>query len=345
MTDSHCAVVAGVDTHKDTCWAALITTTGRRVDDREFPATPAGYRQLHQFLTSHGPLVKAGIEGTNSYGKSLTQTLLDCGTPVVEVIRPKRAQRRRGKSDPIDAYAAAEQALADNHLPTPKTPGGSVDQVRDLLIIRNSAVKARSQAKNQIHSLLITAPVDIREHYRHLKGQQLIAALASCRPGPATIDTCRYALKQLARRVQQLDQEITAYDRHLTTLITAINPQLLATHGVGPAGAAQLLVTAGNNPDRIASRAQFAALAGVSPIPASSGKTNRHRLNRGGDRQANKALHMIVIIRLKTCPTTKAYMQRRTQEGKTKRDIIRCLKRYVADEIYHTLTQPNTPQT
>jgi len=348
MTDAKPDVVAGVDTHADTHWAAIITTAGQRVADKQFSTTPDGYARLVGFITGHGHLVRAGVEGTSSYGAGLARVLLAAGIETVEVIRPARAERRRGKSDPIDAYAAAKTALAGEHLATPKASGGAVDAIRVLLIARRSASKARSDAIRQIKSILITAPNPLRERFRAMGDTTLLGHLAKLRPGPAPNGAeaaTLTALRTLARRHATLSEELAALDADLDTLTTQANPALRAAHGLGPITAAQLLITAGDNPERLASEAAFAALTGVSPIPASSGKTGRYRLNRGGDRDANCAIHQIVLVRMSCDPRTKAYITRRTAEGKTRREIMRCLKRAVAREIHGHLTHPQPVPT
>lgn len=343
MTTESAAVIGGVDTHAETHHAALITTTGQHVADREFFTTPAGYAAMVAFLTGHGQLVRVGVEGTSSYGAGLLTVLRAAGIEVVEVIRPTRTQRRRGKSDPIDAYNAAAVTLAGQHLPVPKQPGGDVDAIRALLITRRSAVSARADTTRQIKTMLVTAPVEVRQRFRRLSDKQLIATLVALRPGPATTSTPNavlVALRTLARRNQWLGEEIDTLESDLDILVSRANPALRGAPGIGPVTAAQLLVTAGDNPERIASQAAFAALTGTAPIPASSGKTTRWRLNRGGDRKANCAIHQIVLSRLSFDPATKAYVARRQAEKKTTKEIMRCLKRAVAREIFAYLTRP-----
>lgn len=338
------AVVAGVDTHADTHYAAVISATGKHFGAAQFPATDAGHRALGGFVTCQGPLLRVGVEGTNSYGASLTRHLRSENLEVVEVLRPARQVRRmRGKSDEIDAYAAAHIAQADNDTVTPKTASGPVEAIRVTHAARRSAIKARTETIQQIKSLLVTAPEPIRAEYRTLATKRLVNQLAGSRPRSGDDETAactRLALKRLAARYQQLDTEITAHEDDLTRLVHAANPALTQATGVGTITAAQLLATAGDNPDRIGSEAAFAMLCGAAPIPASSGKTNRYRLNRGGDRAANCALHQIAINRLATDPATQAYATKRTGEGKTNKDILRCLKRAIAREIHHLITNP-----
>lgn len=337
-------IVAGVDTHADTHYAAVISATGEQLGAAEFPATDAGYRALAGYITCHGPLRRVGVEGTSSYGVSLARHLRNENLEVVEVIRPTRQVRRmRGKSDEIDAYAAAHIALADNDTVTPKTASGPVEAIRVTHAARRSAIKARTEAIQQMKSLLVTAPEPIRAEFRHLSAGRLINRLATSRSrsGDDEAAACtRLALKRLAVRYQELDAEIVSHEDDLTRLVHATNPSLPQTTGVGTITAAQLMATAGDNPDRIGSEAAFAMLCGAAPIPASSGKTNRHRLNRGGDRAANCALHQIAITRLATDPATQAYAAKRTANGKTNKDILRCLKRAIAREMFHQITKP-----
>lgn len=342
MTSETAGVIAGVDTHADTHHAAVITTTGCRVADQQFPANPAGYLALLEFIASHGPVLRVGVEGTSSYGAGLTRVLQSASIEVSEVIRPQRAQRRRGKSDPIDAYAAAASALAGHHLPIPKQAGGDVDAIRAVLTVRRSAVKAATVAMNQIHSLLITAPNELRETYRGLSGATLTAALTQTQPATTTSSSnaVLLALHRLARRHQSLTAEITAAGQDLDALTRRANPALRSLHGIGPISAAQLLVTAGDNPHRLTNQAAFAALCGASPIPASSGKTNRYRLNRGGDRDANSALHRIALTRLQHDPRTKTWATNRQLNPGNRKHLLRCLKRALCREVYRHLTRP-----
>ncbi len=331
-------VVAGVDTHKDTHHAAVIDTAGRQIADASFPTTKKGYVELSAFVSSFGELVRVGVEGTGSYGAALTRHLQEQGIEIVEVIRPNRQVRRmKGKSDPIDAYAAARTALTEPDAPTPKDGTGPAEQIRYLLVARRRAVKARTSALIQIKTLLITAPDVLRSRLREMSENTLILTLSRLRPDAE--DPIRYVLKSLAKRHIHLTAEITDLEVMLTPLVTSTNPGLAATKGLGAITAAQLLVTAGDNPDRLRSEAAFAALCGVSPIPASSGKTTRHRLNRGGDRQANAALHRIVLVRMSYEPRTRDYVARKRAQGHSTKEIIRCLKRAVAREVFTLLTK------
>ena len=345
------SVVAGVDTHKDTHHVAVLAVgTGARLGDLKVPATPAGYDQLLSFVASFGAIRLIGIEGTSSYGAGLARSLATAGVSIREVIRPKRAQRRRGKSDPIDAYAAAAQALAEPEtLPVAKTNDGPVEQIRVLMAVRRSAMKARVAAHRQITCLLITAPEALKARFTDLTGNRLIDTLATTRPGPATTSVSAatgQALRRLARRHQNLTAEIDEIDTELHTLTIQAAPTMLATKGYGVITTATLLISAGDNPDRLRTEASFAALCGAAPIPASSGKTTRHRLNRGGDRQGNWALHQIALVRLSTDTRTKTYAAKLRAAGKSKKDVLRCLKRAIAREAWHLLVHPTpAPRT
>ena len=333
-------IFAGVDTHADTHHAAVIDSNGKQLGDAQFPTTPAGYAALAAFLTAFGTVVRVGVEGTGSYGAGLARHLGAAGFVVVEVLRPSRQLRRtRGKSDPLDAYAAARTALAQDEHATPKAGAGQVEAIRYLLVARRSAVKARTAAIVQIKSLLVTAPDLIRERYRSLGDKALIAALARLRLSTdPLLAAVGQGLRSLARRHQLLGEEVSDLDQALAALTAAANPALVAAKGIGTITAAQLLVTAGDNPERLRSEASFAALAGVSPIPASSGKTTRHRLNRGGDRQANAALHRIALVRMSYEPRTRDYVARKRALGHSNKEIIRCLKRAIAREVFTLLT-------
>ncbi|GAA3635465.1 IS110 family RNA-guided transposase [Microlunatus ginsengisoli] len=336
-------VIGGVDTHGQTHHAAVIDGVGRQLGDREFPANPAGYRALAAWLSGHGTLQTIGVEGTGTYGAGLARYLRTIGLTVNEVDRPDRKSRRtHGKSDALDAYAAARAVLSGSATGIPKRRDGRVEAIRALRVARSSAVKARSQGTNQIKALIISGPPELREQLRHLPTAKIINICARLRPGQQLGDptqATKTALRRLARRHQQLSEEISDADQDITHLVGEVAPDLLALPGVGPEVAGQLLTSAGDNPDRITSEAAFAHLCGVAPVPASSGRVHRNRLNRSGDRQANNALYIIVIGRLRYDPRSRAYAQRRTQEGLSKPEIIRCLKRYVAREIYHVLPQ------
>ena len=282
------------------------------------------------------------MEGTGCYGAALARFLVAHGQVVLEVNRPDRqARRRRGKSDPVDAEAAARAVQTGEVTAVPKASSGYVEMLRSLRVARATAVKARTQAINALKALVVTAPADLREQLRGRSATMLVREAAALRPGPLDDPTAaaKLALRTLARRHQALRAEITTLDTELDRLTAKAAPRLVALFGIGSDSAGALLVAAGDNPDRLRSDAAFSMLCGSSPIQASSGKTIRHRLNRGGDRQANAALHRIVVVRLRWHQPTKDYMARRLTEGKSKNEIIRCLKRYVAREVFAVLNQ------
>jgi transposase len=351
-------VTGGVDTHADNHVAAVIDPLGRHLGHRSFPATPAGYQALAGWMATHGTVVLIGVEGTGAYGAGLTRALTVLGLVIVEVDRPDRKARRdQGKSDPIDAYAAARAAAGGRATGTPKSRTGDVESVRALRVARGGAMKGRAVALIQLKALIVTAPAELRIQLGRLDGARLIgtcARLRSARHEPPTpsvhakrtprpgrlVDptaATKRALASIAGRIGVLDAEIAELDDDLYGLLTPLAPTLLALQGVGLDVAGQLLATAGDNPDRLHHEAAFAHLCGSAPIPASSGKTTRHRLNRGGDRAANAALYRIVICRLRWDPATRAYVERRTKEGRTKAEIIRCLKRYIAREVFNAI--------
>lgn len=354
MTNQALEVTGGVDTHGETHHAAVIDHLGRHLADREFSATGTGYSQLLAWLRSFGTIAAVGVEGTGAYGAELARVLRRAQLTVVEVDRPDRKTRRmKGKSDPIDAYAAAEAVVSRRATGIPKTRDGIVEAIRTLRVVRRSAVKSRTQALNQARHLLVTAPESLRAQLRGLSAAALAAACARLRPAEDLADPAhavKAALRRLGRRIAALSNEADELDAQLKALTAQAAPDLLALKGVGADVAGQLLATAGDNPERLRSEAAFAHLCGVAPIPASSGRRDRHRLNRGGDRAANHALHTIVLSRMRWDERTRAYVKRRTTEGLAKKDIMRCLKRHIAREVYHVLTRtirmPNAhPQT
>jgi transposase len=337
-------VTVGVDTHGDVHLAHAKDQLGRSLDTISVPTTPAGYRALLAWARGLGELDAWGVEGTGAYGAALARFLRDRGQVVVEVNRPDRAtRRRRGKSDPLDAEAAARAVQAGQATVLPKAGTGQVEMIRSLRVARASAMKARTQAINAIKALLVTAPVDLRQQLRDLSVTQLVRTAARLRPGAITTPTAaaKLALRTLAERHQALSAEINDLDTQLDRLTAKTAARLVALFGVGTDSAGALLVVAGDNPDRLRSEAAFSMLCGSSPIEASSGKTIRHRLNRGGDRQANAALYRIVLVRLRYDPATRDYMARRLTQGKSRREVIRCLKRYVAREVFAALCQIN----
>lgn len=334
------AVIGGVDTHKDLHLAAAISTTGRLLGTAAFPTTAQGYRRLLVWLRSFGPLGRVGIEGTGSYGAGLTRFLHTEGVLVVEVNRPNRQWRRRhGKSDPADAEAAARTALAGQEAGIPKGQDGTVEAIRVLRVARRSAIKARTQAANQLQAVVNTAPDELRRAFHGQPLADLISAARRfrCPTASTPLLAAKVALKALAQRWSALDMEIHELDVQLQSLVTTAAPTLLKLPGVGIDTAGALLVAAGDNPDRLASEASFAALCGATPVDASSGRQKRHRLNRGGNRDANRALWVVAMVRMSRDPRTREYVRRRTAEGLTKKEIIRCLKRYIAREVYRAL--------
>lgn len=345
------ALVAGIDTHKDTHHVAIVDQVGRLIADHQFATTVEGYGQIVQFLHRHGNVNAVGVEGTGSYGAGVSRVLNAAGFRVLEVIRPNRQQRRaKGKSDPLDAEQAARTVLSGQGATTPKSASGAVECLRMLLTERRSANKSRTQTINQLHAVLVTAPDLVRNTYRDLTTEQIITKAARSRPTasdmPDVTTTARIVLRRLATRAQQLQDEVRTIDAEMTALIAQINPAMLQINGMGPLTAATLLTAAGDNPERLASRAGFAALVGVAPVPASSGQRVRHRLSRGGNRHANSAIHRIILLRLRHHEArTTAYVTRRQAEGLSDRDIMRCLKRHVANEIFKAITAPPPADT
>jgi transposase len=335
------SVVGGADTHADTVHIAAIDQLGRPLGDREFATTPAGYRAALAFLREHGTLSEVGVEGSSSYGVGFTAVLRDSGVLVREVSRPDRSQRRRqGKSDPIDAYQAA-RAVLDGRAGT-IAKSQQIEQLRALLNARASAVKAATAAMNQIHQMLVNAPAALREKYRLLREAPLVRALSSSRPGVARGDhrPHMFALKALAQRHQFLHEQADILQAEIRAMVVEANHALMAAHGIGPITAGQLLITAGDNPERLRGEASFAALCGTAPVPASSGRTTRHRLSRGGDRAANAALHTIATVRMGSDPRTQAFVTRHRDKGRSNPEILRLLKRAIAREAFHLLTRP-----
>jgi transposase len=332
-------VTVGVDTHAEVHVAVAKDSFGRRLDATSVATTPAGYAELLGWAQRLGQPDAWGIEGTGSFGAGLTRFLRAHGQVVVEVNRPDRqTRRRRGKSDPLDAEAAARAVQAQQGS-VPKAGDGQVEMIRSLRVARATAMKARTQAINAFKGLLVTAPAELREQLRGLSTVRLVQTAAVLELGPVTTPAAAatLGLRTLARRYQALSAELRVLDAELDRLTRAAAPRLLALFGVGADSAGALLVAAGDNPDRLRSNAAFSMLCGASPIQASSGKTRRHRLNRGGDRQANAALHRIVVARLRHDPQTQDYLVRRIREGKSKKEAIRCLKRYVAREVFAAL--------
>jgi transposase len=340
----------GVDTHRDFNVAAALDERGRKLGELTVPTGARGNAALLAWARSHGGTIRGfAVEGTGSYGASLTRYLLTEGQFVIEATRPRRgdrlARRNGGKSDAIDALRAARALLAEDLDIAPKHRDGDGERLRMLTIARRSAVKARTQAINAMRAILVTAPDRLRDHLRDLDVDKLVARCLRLRPvGDSLKVSTRSTLRCLARRCRNLTEEIDELDTEIAELVQRAAPELLELHGVGTGTAAAILVAVGDNPARMRSEASFAHMAGVAPLPAGSGlSSGRHRLNTGGNRQANNALWRIVVTRLRTDDRTKAYVARRTAEGKTKKEIIRCLKRYVAREVYSTLMSTIAP--
>ncbi|WP_329067310.1 IS110 family transposase [Amycolatopsis sp. NBC_01480] len=344
-------ITAGVDTHRDFHWAAVKNTLGQVLGTRRFAATGAGYQALLAWLRGFGTVTAVGVEGTGSYGAGLTRYLTGEHVRVVEVNRPNRQKRRRqGKTDPLDAISAAAATQSGDATAAPKLRTGPIESVRVLRGTRDTWIKARTAAWNTLRALLVTAPDDLREQLTGLTPARLLAA---CLALPGTDNTgtglahalldagtaTRIALHDLATMISHYDQAVTRLNTQLTALITLIAPRTLAQHGLGPDTTGQLLITAGNNPDRLRSEPAFAMLTGTAPHQASSGLTDRHRLNRGGDRHANAALYRITITRMATHQPTRDYVTtHRTPNRSNGKHIIRKLKRYIARNIYPHLT-------
>jgi transposase len=350
-------VIGGVDTHKHTHYAAAVDDQGRLLGHREFPATDEGYRDLLSWMQGHGEVRAIGVESTGSFGATLTRFLTKAGVVVIEVNRPNRLARRMdGKSDQLDAEHIARAVLGRTSTAIPKAKSGVVEVIRTLRVTRASAVKARTQAFNTLWGVMIGAPSPLRDELVVLTKRTLVNRCLRLRPetdsflslasDPERMLTAgiKTALRDLARRWKTLDEEIKTLNTHIGALVRAAAPELLELHGVGVAIAGQFLVTVGDNPERIHSEAAFAKLCGVAPQPASSGRTTgRHRLSRSGDRAANSALYIVAIVRMRHHQPTRDYLERRTAEGRTKREIIRCIKRYIAREIYSHLPTATPP--
>jgi transposase len=334
-------VIVGVDTHADDHVAVVLSSLGEVLGGRAFPATRAGYARLIEWASSLGVIDRIGIEGTGSWGRGLTLFCLSRGLAVRDVDRPdRRTRRRKGKTDLVDAEAAARAVLAGTATTLPKTGDGPVEMIRVLHITRETAVKARTQAINQLRALVVTAPLELAEQLRGLSSRQLVAT-ATCFESttPVTDPTTatRLAMRSLARRIEQLDDEIDRLETERDRLVDDAAPALLETKGVGYHSAATLLIAAGDNPERITSEAAFANLCATAPVPVNSGRSHRHRLNHGGHRQANRALHTIAVSRIRwPDERTRDYVTRRNPNGEFKADLdtLRRLKRYIAREVY-----------
>ena len=342
-------VFIGVDTHKEVHAAAAISGVGAHLASTTVPATSKGYGALEAWAKTMGTVQAFGIEGTGSYGAGLSRFLRERGHSVIEVNRPNRQLRhQKGKSDAVDAESAARAVLAGQATGRPKSGTGTVEMIRHLKVARDTAVKARTQAMQTLKAIIVCSPDALREQLDQVSGKMtLLRRLAALRPGPltSTLASAKASLRALARRWLLLDAEIKQHDAYLELLTATRAPNLLEAHGMATGTAAEMLLLIGDNPERIHSEAAFAKLCGVCPIPASSGKITRHRLSRGGNRQANAALYRVVVVRMRGHKPTLDYVRRRTAEGKSKSEIIRCLKRYVAREIFGYLCAKPTLAT
>ena len=338
-------VIGGVDTHSDTHCAAVIDHLGRLCGTSQFPTTKVGLAALRNWMSSFGELTAVGVEGTGTYGAELARFLRSESIEVREVPRPsRRLRRQRGKSDPLDAEAAARAVLGGQAKVLPKFGCDRIEAIRVLRVARTGAMKSRIAAINALKSLVISAPIELRSSLAPNSARcRLIKTCAAFRVDETRISdplvASKLAMRSIARRILAHDKEIADIDRHLTDLVRQSAPRTLSSFGMGVETTAAILVAIGDNPERLRSEASLARLFGAAPIPASSGKTNRHRLHRGGVRQANQALHVAVIVRLRYCPKTQAYMARRRAEGLSKLEVIRCLKRYLVRELARTLRE------
>jgi transposase len=340
-------VVIGVDTHKPTHAAVAVGALGARLRILSIPANSRGYQALLDWARSFGAIRAFGIEDTGSYGAGLSRFLSEHGHPVLEVNRPSRELRhQRGKDDVVDAESAARSVLVGQVTARPKSGTSTVEMIRHLKVARDAAVKARSQAMHAIKAIIVSAPSALREQLDRPTGKMpLLRHLAALRPGSlnSTTASAKISLRAIARRRLALDAEVKDHDANLGHLTQQLAPDLMQAHGMGVGTAAEMLILIGDNPESIHAEAALAKLCGACPIPASSGKTTRHRLNRGGNRKANASLYRVVIVRMRAHRPTLDYVRRRTAEGKTKLEIIRCLKRYVAGEIFGYLCRTTCP--
>lgn len=337
-------VVIGVDTHKDTHTAAVITAgTGAVLAETTVAADPDGYAELLDLGRAHGVLRGWAIEGSGGYGAGLARHLSGAGELVVELDRPARPARRAGaKSDSIDAVRAGRDALARARIATPRADGERA-ALQILLSTRQAAVEGVTEAKNQLHALIVSAPEQVRARFRGSSTTTMLRVAAGLRPGRHAGDvhvfTALSALRAIARRITALQREADTHEAAILAIVRRWRPDLLALPGVGPIVSATVL-SAWSHSGRVADEGAFAMLAGTAPVPASSGKTVRHRLNRSGDRRLNSAIHTIVVSRMRFHPDTRAYVERRRTQGKTDPEIRRCLKRYITRQLYRQLEHP-----
>lgn len=338
MTPEPGFVTGGVDTHLDLHVAAAVDHLGRVLGTETFPTTSSGYRHLSRWLRSFGPVHAVGVEGTGSYGPALAGRLTAVALKVIEVSRPNpQVRRQHGKSDVVDAIAAARAVLSGQASATAKAHNGPVEALRMLKVVQRSATKSRTQAANQLHTDVATAPDELRSKLRALKTPELVATCAAFRvraEDDSLFAVTHLAMRELAKHIQLVDEQLARPKIRLSRITAAAAPELVACKGIGPDTASNIRARAGDNPHRLRNERAFALLAGANPIPASSGKTTRHRLNRGGERQLNSALCRIAIVRLATDADTRTYLQRRVSEGKTKIEAVRRIKRYIAREVF-----------
>lgn len=342
-------VIIGVDTHKSNHIAVAINMQGARLGDMTIPANRQGYCDLEAWATRFGSVKAFGIEGTGSYGAGLARELMIKGHTVLDVMRPNRQLRYlHGKSDSLDAESAARSVLNGQASALAKTQAGSSEMIRHIKVARDSAMKAKSQAMITLKTLIVNAPVELRDTLDQIRGPiSLVRHIAALRPGKITSPTAsaKASMRAIARRWLALHDEIQTHEEELERMVCEKAPELMESHGISTQTVAEMLILVGDNPERIKSEAALAKMCGVCPIPASSGKTNRMRLNRGGNRQANAAVYRVAIVRMRDDEQTKAYAAKRTAEGKTRREIVRCVKRYIVREIYRHLCAPVTPRS
>ena len=366
-TADNIQIIGGVDTHQDLHTAAVVSHDGTVLGTESFSTTRAGYRAMLRWFRSHGELLRVGVESTGTYGAGITRHLALSGIPVLEVTGPDPASRRaKGKDDALDAISAAEAARTRRRVQVAKDRSGTVEALRVLRTTRKTAIKCRRAALQQLHNTIVAAPEEVRDQVRNLTRMQRLRTCAAWRPDTVgyrdPVVATKLSLKSLARRILDINDEIAELDRFIVPLVEELAPSLLELEGVGTENAGAVMVAVGDNPDRLRSEASFAMMCGVCPIPASSGKTQRHRLNRGGNRQANSALHMVVVCRMRTDERTRAYVARRTLEGLSKRERhalpealrgprdlprthrpIECLTNMRASEARNTPPRPTAP--
>ena len=341
-------VVAGIDTHEDTHTIALLDRVGAPVATATYRADPDGYRRAADFITSHGTCAAVGVEGTNSYGAGLRKHLQSRGLLVLEALRPKRQVRRMdGKSDPIDAAEAARSVLAGRGPSVPKDGNGHAEALRFLDAARAQLVRAMTALSNSAGDMLVTAPEAFRSRWGRGRAADALKRISSttARGDGIVEEALMAALKAMARQHRELDRQARQLERRMREILDEHAPASLTIYGAGTITAARLVAAAGDNPDRIRDEAAFAKLCGACPIPASSGRTNRHRLNRGGNRNANSALHRIALVRMShPHPRTRDYIARKRAQGMGTKEIMRCIKRAICREAYRAICHPERVQ-